>query len=1111
MAYITVDTGEGYIQVWQDDPVPARSDPELPQPSPPQRVESPAPPPTVPVVPGTLNAAGQPQFVQGSLEFIRAEQLAREASREDIRRAAIANGFPPDAAIPTMSYDGKVFITLADGKNIDITTYFEGNPKPPVAIDTSVPTYGTSTVNTPFRQVTVTALPEVARTVNTSEGAIVVDANSESARFIQWQGSQPGLDGRPLRETWARQGISDPYADPKLVAQAQTQINRADARTALFNQNGVTPPGSQIAPWNDPKWPEYQGSNREAYATASVALNDVNAKNQLKAQNGWDEATFQSWALRSTNPEEWGRQAAASDAANGIVAGPTAGSTTGLSANRATVVTTTGGVNRQGFATSTTALTSTNTVGFKNGSPGETTTLGNLSLAERQKIQTIFDRDPAIKQLLEEAYGIDPDLEKKIPITANRIEQLEAEAKRIGFTNLAQNFLKEAQNLVGFGEATWFTGQNPGTTKWANYQKLQLSYSPVLPQAEWEKFITSRYSELGVDINLMYRDPVSNRGVSVKINPKSGQVEGLQYWNSDGIQLKTSVFAAADLYREAEVFGIDLTGISILNNKLAQQNINFLPGQLYGNGSDAGINFENISNYSELDEMATDAWLKDQIALAQQQWTIASSAGQTIPQQVRDAQLLVIQQQHEMAKRTLAIRNGTTPGELSFNKQTIIAVTADETGAITRSYSNVAQAGAVDAATANLFSVGPAAGPGDAGTAAAQFVAGGVAVAAAVDAGLANLPVPVLPDIAGIATGFAAGFTDSLPTLPSITGALQLTAAQVAGLAQAAEDTAAGLLADIKRLPAAIPESLSPYITAAIRDASAAAGLTAINDLLVRQNATIQKAKEQATLETRNNTAAAATDWRVRLQLGPGAEYLYKDREPGILGPLLATNGIIFPYTPSIETAYTANYDKYDLTHSNYRGYFYKNSAVNDINIRGTFTAQDTFEADYLLAVIHFFRSITKMFYGQGDLRGSPPPLVYLSGFGDYQYNKHPCLVSNFSYSLPTDVDYIRAGAPNNYGNLFSQRAKSGGFSTNPIGAVLSRLQGINIPLGAEPSSPTPGPINQNVDNLTGATYVPTKIEINVTLLPTNTRAQVSQQFSLKKYADGSLIKGGYW
>jgi hypothetical protein len=1066
------------------------------------------------VAPGTLDPQGRPQFVQGTPEFIRADQLARQESREDLRRAGRDYGvdfFVADgsgAGVITAVAGDRVFLDLPNGGSVDITDYFQGNPKPPVAIDISVPTYGTTTVATPFRNVTVTALPEVARTVNTSEGAIVVDPNSETARFIQWQGSQyDPNNGGLVRETWARQGISDPYSNPTIVGRAVEQTDRADARTALFNQSGVTPPGSTIAPWNDPNWPAYQGSNREAYGIASVALNDANAKNQLKAENGWDEATFQSWALRATNPEEAARLARISDAAAGLVAGP-GSSSTGLSSNGATAVTTTGAVNRQGFATSTAASTSTNTVGFKYGSPGETTTLGNLSLAERQKIQTIFDRDPAIKQLLEEAYGIDPDLEKKIPITANRIEQLEAEAKRIGFTNLARNFLQEAQNLVGFGEATWFRGQNPGTTKWANYQKLQLSYSPVLPQAEWEKFITSRYSELGVDINLMYRDPVSNRGVSVKINPDSKQVQGFQYWNSDGIPLKTSVFAAADLYREAEVFGIDLTGISILNTKLAQQNINFLPGQLYGNGSDAGINFENISNYSELDEMATDEWRKQQIELAQRQWAIASSAGQNIPQQVRDAQLLVIQQQHEMAKRTLAIRNGTTPGELSFNKQTIIAVTANEEGAIARSYSNVAQAGAVDAATANLFSAGPAAGPGDANTADVQLVAGGIAVAGAA---LSNLPVPVLPDIAGIATGFAEGFTDALPTLPSITGALQLTAAQVAGLAQAAQDTAAGLLADIKRLPEAIPESLSPYITAAIRDASAAAGLTAINDLLVRQNATIQKAKEQATLQARNNTAAGATDWRVRLSLADGAEYLYKDDEAGILAPLYATNGVIFPYTPSIETAYTANYDKYDLTHSNYRGYFYKNSAVNDINIRGTFTAQDTAEAEYLLAVIHFFRSVTKMFYGQGDLRGSPPPLVYLSGFGDYQFSKHPCLVSNFSYSLPNEVDYIRAWAPNNYGNLFSQRAKTGGISTNPIGAVLSRLTSIGVPLGAEPSSPTPGNVNQNVNNLTGATYVPTKIEINITLLPTNTRAQVSQQFSLKKYADGSLIKGGYW
>jgi hypothetical protein len=279
---------------------------------------------------------------------------------------------------------------------------------------------------------------------------------------------------------------------------------------------------------------------------------------------------------------------------------------------------------------------------------------------------------------------------------------------------------------------------------------------------------------------------------------------------------------------------------------------------------------------------------------------------------------------------------------------------------------------------------------------------------------------------------------------------------------------------------------------------------------LSRQNATIRKAKEQTTLQARNNEAAAP-DWRVRLQLAPGATYLYKDTVPGILAPLVQTDGIIFPYTPTIETSYAANYDKYDLTHSNYRGYFYKNSVVNDISIRGVFTAQDTAEAEYMLAVIHFFRSVTRMFYGQDALRGAPPPLVYLSGFGEYQFSEHPCLVSNFSYSLPNEVDYIRAWAPNNYGNLFSQRAKTGGISTNPLSAALSRLAAAGLPKAAEPGAPDPSAIVQNVNNLTEATYVPTKIEINITLLPTNTRSQVSQQFSVKEFANGNLLKGGFW
>ena len=276
-------------------------------------------------------------------------------------------------------------------------------------------------------------------------------------------------------------------------------------------------------------------------------------------------------------------------------------------------------------------------------------------------------------------------------------------------------------------------------------------------------------------------------------------------------------------------------------------------------------------------------------------------------------------------------------------------------------------------------------------------------------------------------------------------------------------------------------------------------------------------ARKQNTLQTRVNQPAAA-DWRVRLSLAPNSTYLYNARPPGILAPLAATDGVIFPYTPSIETSYQAKYDSYDLTHSNYRGYFYKNSFVENISIKGTFTAQDTREAQYLLAVIHFFRSVTKMFYGQDAEAGTPPPLVYLNGFGKYQFNDHPCVVANFGYSLPNDIDYIRADGFNNIGlNMENRRSQSSGpgpgGSLGTVVAIIDRLSNAGLKNGSLSNRPSPGQVTQNVTNQSSvnSTYVPTKIEISLTLYPMQTRNQVSKQFSLKEFANGSLLEGGFW
>lgn len=285
---------------------------------------------------------------------------------------------------------------------------------------------------------------------------------------------------------------------------------------------------------------------------------------------------------------------------------------------------------------------------------------------------------------------------------------------------------------------------------------------------------------------------------------------------------------------------------------------------------------------------------------------------------------------------------------------------------------------------------------------------------------------------------------------------------------------------------------------------------TLANQSAADTKAALSKAQAQSAIQQRQNETTRG-DWRVRLRLMPGANYLYKASDPGILKPLVPSDGVIFPYVPQIQTSYQAKYDAYDLVHSNYRGYFYRGSSVNEVQITATFTAQDTREAEYVLAVIHFFRSVTKMFYGKDALRGAPPPLVELSGMGQYQFNNHPCVVSNFNYNLPNNVNYIRT-TPNNQGlNLTPRRNLSGTPSAATFESVVNRLKNAGLPRGATPERQSLGEVDGVVAGTESTTYVPTKLEIQITLLPIQTRQQISQQFSLENFANGNLIKGGFW
>jgi hypothetical protein len=282
--------------------------------------------------------------------------------------------------------------------------------------------------------------------------------------------------------------------------------------------------------------------------------------------------------------------------------------------------------------------------------------------------------------------------------------------------------------------------------------------------------------------------------------------------------------------------------------------------------------------------------------------------------------------------------------------------------------------------------------------------------------------------------------------------------------------------------------------------------VTAAQEQAATESAARDRARQQQTISLQRGQPKNG-DWRVRLRLAPGNQNLYNAAQPGqILAPLKATDGVVFPYTPAISTSYRANYSQYDLTHNNYRGYFYNNSSVEPVNITAMFTAQDTDEANYLLAVIHFFRSVTKMFYGNDPERGSPPPLVYLTGLGQYQFNEHACLLTSFTYNLPADVDYIRAGTVNQIGTDLTTRRTRQQTPINGLAGTIGRLASAFLTKGAVPNPPPPASLGLN-----NPTYVPTKIEIQINLLPVQSRQQVSKQFSVKEYANGNLLKGGFW
>jgi hypothetical protein len=213
-------------------------------------------------------------------------------------------------------------------------------------------------------------------------------------------------------------------------------------------------------------------------------------------------------------------------------------------------------------------------------------------------------------------------------------------------------------------------------------------------------------------------------------------------------------------------------------------------------------------------------------------------------------------------------------------------------------------------------------------------------------------------------------------------------------------------------------------------------------------------------------------DWRVRLSIPNVASF----KASPLLSPLKQTNGLVFPFTPTIIVAHSANYQAITPTHTNYPYFAYQNSQVDQLVITGDFFVQNGVEAEYWVAALHYLRSATKMFYGgEAETLGAPPPVVKLNGYGDFIFNNVPVVVTNFTVDLPQDVDYIATG----------------------LGKAMSTEKSVSGAAGQT--------IKEKRDSVS---WAPTQSLITVTVQPIYSRREI-EKFSLQNYVNGEYIKNG--
>ena len=256
------------------------------------------------------------------------------------------------------------------------------------------------------------------------------------------------------------------------------------------------------------------------------------------------------------------------------------------------------------------------------------------------------------------------------------------------------------------------------------------------------------------------------------------------------------------------------------------------------------------------------------------------------------------------------------------------------------------------------------------------------------------------------------------------------------------------------------------------------------------------------------------TDWRVQVSVPPIPAFTGSP----VLAPLKNAGGAIFPYTPTLRISNSANYESMKPLHQNFGFQSFVNSQADAIAIQAPFYVEDAVQGAYWIAMVHYFRSMTKMFSGEDDLGGNPPPIAYFNAYGEYVFKNVPVVVTAFSVDLGSDSDYIAvdpsasASVTNAYGaapaSAFNTVTSLIGAVAPKAGAALALANGIGQAAKGITASYRNQLGNAGGGTQGGKTYVPTKSTMSITLQPVYSRDS-ARSFSLDKFVKGDYVKSG--